>query len=533
LGRAAVVSATAVIFLSTAAIVAASAQTAPAGTVAPAATATLIPRGAWKATGQYHANNLVTFHGSSWRAKIASMGERPGSTSPSTAAYWEQFAEGLDPRGAWLASAIYQPGDLVAYQGSTWRAKLTNKNKAPAAGASWEQFADKGAVGPKGPKGSQGPQGPAGSVAAAGDGSVSMPSISFASNSGTGLFSPALGRVALTEFGNILLHDVGNGTAAFGLRALQNNTGNGNTAVGYEALKSNQSGFDNTAVGNEALTSSLTAATSVAIGSHALDNATTGADNIAIGYKALSQGTPGTGNIAVGTTALQGNEGSMNVAIGYGAGTGATGGSNNIFIGNPGGSADNGTIRIGNGGGETFISGIYGTNVGGSEVTVSTNGQLGYVPSSRRYKDDIKPMDGMGGTLMKLRPVTFRYKKRYANGDRSTQYGLIAEEVVGVLPALVVRNAEGRPETVKYRELPALLLAGYQEQQNAIQAQSQRVARQAKVIDSQRADITALAARAKRQAAIITAQAGTIAALDRRLRRIESAVSHARTAALR
>jgi len=81
-------------------------------------------------------------------------------------------------------------------------------------------------------------------------------------------------------------------------------------------------------------------------------------------------------------------------------------------------------------------------------------------------------MRDMSVTLMKLRPVTFRYKKPYADGAKPVQYGLIAEEVAEVLPDLAVFNKEGRPETVKYRLLPPLLLSAYQAQQRTIQAQA-------------------------------------------------------------
>ena len=74
----------------------------------------------------------------------------------------------------------------------------------------------------------------------------------------------------------------------------------------------------------------------------------------------------------------------------------------------------------------------------------------------------------MSRRLMALRPVTFRYKKPQADGSQPIQYGLIAEDVARVYPNLVVRGPDGRPYTVAYQELPALLLAEVQRQHRQI-----------------------------------------------------------------
>jgi hypothetical protein len=81
---------------------------------------------------------------------------------------------------------------------------------------------------------------------------------------------------------------------------------------------------------------------------------------------------------------------------------------------------------------------------------VDANCQLGTMSSSTRYKQDIQPMAEASERLLKLRPVTFRYKQPNALGEKPIQYGLIAEEVAEVLPELVVRNKAGRPESVAY-----------------------------------------------------------------------------------
>jgi hypothetical protein len=68
--------------------------------------------------------------------------------------------------------------------------------------------------------------------------------------------------------------------------------------------------------------------------------------------------------------------------------------------------------------------------------------------------------------LMTLRPVAFRYK---SDPTGPQQYGLIAEEVAKVYPELVVNGADGKPETVAYHLLPAMLL-------NEVQKQSRELA---------------------------------------------------------
>ncbi len=71
--------------------------------------------------------------------------------------------------------------------------------------------------------------------------------------------------------------------------------------------------------------------------------------------------------------------------------------------------------------------------VAGSGVFVSSNGQLGTVPSSQRFKDEIKPMDKASEAILVLKPVTFRYKHEI-DPKNIPQFGLVAEEVEKVNP---------------------------------------------------------------------------------------------------
>jgi hypothetical protein len=260
----------------------------------------------------------------------------------------------------------------------------------------------------------------------------------------------------------------GSNNTASGRSALfSNTTGNSNTANGVDALVSNTTGGSNTASGVSALRENTEGSANTASGVSALRDNTTGSANAASGFQALLVNTTGRRNVAVGTSALRRNTtGSDNIALGNNAGSALTAGVNNIHIGHVGVTGESKVIRLGRQGTQlkTFIAGIRGTTASGAAVVVSNTGQLGVVSSSRRYKENIQPMADASAALMKLKPVTFRYKEA-DEGQKSVQFGLIAEEVAEVLPELVVRDEQGQPETVAYHVLPSLLLNEYQKQQ--------------------------------------------------------------------
>src|SRR6516225_7198921 len=156
------------------------------------------------------------------------------------------------------------------------------------------------------------------------------------------------------------------------------------------------------------------------------------------------------------------------------------GNSRNIHIGNAGSATDSGTIRIGTPGTQTsfYVAGVNGVTTTNSAVPVlidTATGQLGVASSSRRYKEDIQDIGEASRGLMRLRPVTFRYQKPFADGSKPMQYGLIAEEVAEVFPDLVARSADGQIETVKYQVLDSLLLNEVQRQQAEIGAQREQI----------------------------------------------------------
>jgi hypothetical protein len=294
-------------------------------------------------------------------------------------------------------------------------------------------------------------------------------------------------------------------TAVGGSAMLENSTGQSNTAMGFNTLSTATTGNYNTAVGASAmvgLTSNVTASANTATGYSSLISYNTGGYNVGDGSWSLYNTTSGIGNVAVGSSSLYTNTsasmntgvgigtlyattGSDNIGVGQYAGYYNTSGNYNIDIGNYGQSGDASTIRLGASGSQTrtFIAGISGVNLsgGGSEVYINSSGQLGTVNSSARYKQDIADMADESAALSKLRPVTFNYKSDPAH---EKQYGLIAEEVAAVYPNLVVRNANGQIESVRYYELAPMLLNEMQKQQKtirdqqaAIQQLSERLAR--------------------------------------------------------
>ena len=297
----------------------------------------------------------------------------------------------------------------------------------------------------------------------------------------TGSYNTAVGDVALAA------NTTGSFNTAVGQDTLSHNsTGWYNIAVGVGALFSNNTGTGNTALGIDALEDNTTGSTNTAVGDALYQNLT-GNFNIGIGSAALADSTTASKNTAVGQAALEQSTGDNNTALGAYAGDLLTNGSNNIYIGSQGSGSDNGTIRIGTTSilgtcspcqTAAYIAGIWGATTQSSDavaVLIDSNGQLGTVSSSRRYKEDIQDMGDTSTGLLRLRPVTFRYKKPYADGSQPIQYGLIAEEVAEVYPDLVAHSADGQIETVKYQVLDSMLLNELQKQNATITAQKDQI----------------------------------------------------------
>ena len=287
-----------------------------------------------------------------------------------------------------------------------------------------------------------------------------------------------------TAIGNpaLLNNTTGSDNTAVGHLALWANNSNGNTAIGSEALSSNSSGNTNTATGFRALANN-NGNQNTANGHGTLLANITGAANTGVGFSALDVNTTGSGNTAVGWHALAASStGQDNTALGKGAGSSVVGASNVICIGAEiaGADVDN----------SCYIGNIWSQPGGSQAVYVNASGKLGAQVSSRRFKDEIQPMDQASEVIYRLNPVSFRYKPEI-EPSRPLGFGLIAEEVNKVHPDLVVRDKEGKPYTVRYDQVNAMLLNEFlkehrknEEQQYRIDQQDAKIALQQRQIEA-------------------------------------------------
>ena len=321
----------------------------------------------------------------------------------------------------------------------------------------------------------------------------------------------ALGQGALA--GN--LH--GDANTAMGFQALNANTTTGNVAVGFQALFSNTTGGTfvpadglgpNTAIGNVAAASNLTGSNINAIGFAALLSndgvPPQGSFNNAHGDFALSSNTTGRQNNAFGDQALSTNiTGNFNTAIGDFAGSAITRNWNidigKDVVGIGGAMGDNFVTRIGISDEITpdphrqvacFIGGIYGRTIGPTplQVGIGADGKLGTTPSSKRFKHDIKAMDKASDAILALKPVTFHYK---GDSTNTPEFGLIAEDVEKVNPALVVR-VRGKIYSVRYDAVNAMLLNEFLKEHQTVQELKSIVAKQEATVAQQQNQIEAL-----------------------------------------
>ena len=201
------------------------------------------------------------------------------------------------------------------------------------------------------------------------------------------------------------------------------------------------------------------------------------------------------------------NTGSNNIGLGYNAGQNLTTGSNNIDLGNAGVAGESNRIRIGTKGTQqaTFIAGISGKTVaGGVGVIIDTSGHLGTVVSSERFKDEIKPMDKASEAILALQPMTFRYKHEL-DPEGIPQFGLVAEQVEKVNPDLVARDEQGKPYTVRYEAVNAMLLNEFLKEHRTVQELKSAVAKQEEIIAQQQKDFQETAAQQQKQIEALTA----------------------------
>jgi endosialidase-like protein len=251
---------------------------------------------------------------------------------------------------------------------------------------------------------------------------------------------------ALALFTNV----IGSENTATGYAALLFNRGSGNTANGVAALYNNATGDNNTANGQRALFDNLNGSRNTANGDGALSNNTTGNSNTAEGFQALGANTTG----------------SYNIALGRDAGRDVTTADDVICIGTVGADVSH----------SCYVGNIFDQpSPSGLAVFVNRDGKLGTIMSSRRFKEDIQPMDKASEAILALQPVTFRYKKDF-DPTGTAQFGLVAEEVAKVNPDLVVRDKEGKPYSVRYDQVNAMLLNEFLKQRKKVEDQQETIA---------------------------------------------------------
>jgi hypothetical protein len=187
-------------------------------------------------------------------------------------------------------------------------------------------------------------------------------------------------------------------------------------------------------------------------------------------------------------------------------------GSENIYVGDSVGSgvmSESGTIRIGDSNLQTatYIAGISGqTASDGVAVYVNTDGKLGTVTSLARFKEQIKPMDKASEVILALNPVSFRYKEE-VDPKGIPQFGLVAEDVEKVSHDLVARDRDGKPYTVRYDAVNAMLLNEFLKEHRKVEELKSAMAQQRKDFETamaqQRKTTEAVLARLNEQEAKI------------------------------
>jgi uncharacterized coiled-coil protein SlyX len=297
----------------------------------------------------------------------------------------------------------------------------------------------------------------------------------------TGTNNTAVGSSALFSL------TTGIQNTAVGAQALKNNTANDNSAEGFQALVNNTTGFSNTATGWRALFQNTTGFHNTADGFSALLRNTVGNHNTASGDEALGSNTTGNFNTTDGAHSLENNTtGSGNTALGFGAGDNVTTANNVICIGSG--------VEGANVSNSCYIGSVFGqTSSVGTAVFINSSGKLGTITSSRRFKEEIKPMAQASEGLFALKPVIFRYKKEI-EPQKIPQFGLVAEDVEAVNPDLVVRDADGKAYTVRYEAVNAMLLNEFLKEHRTVGEQKATIAQLKQDFAEQQRQIEALTA---------------------------------------
>jgi len=198
-------------------------------------------------------------------------------------------------------------------------------------------------------------------------------------------------------------------------------------------------------------------------------------------------------NTAVGNEALFHNTtGGQNTALGEAAGHNQDTGSGNVYIGTgvPGVAGESNAC---------YIASIFGqTSSSGIPVLINANQKLGTTTSSKRFKEDIKPMNTASEALFSLRPVTFHYKKDI-HPTGILQLGLVAEDVEEVNPSLVVRDKQGQPYSVRYDQVNAMMLNEFLKEHRKVEEQQAAIVELKSVVAQQQKEFRAAVAEQQKE----------------------------------
>ena len=166
--------------------------------------------------------------------------------------------------------------------------------------------------------------------------------------------------------------------------------------------------------------------------------------------------------------------------------------NNVICIGASGANVDN----------SCYIASVWNQPGGSQPVYVNSDGKLGLQVSSRRYKDEIEPIQQASEVIYRLNPVSFRYKPEIES-TRPRGFGLIAEDVEQISPDLVTHGNDGQVNAVRYDAVNAMLLNEFLKEHRKI--------------EEQEATISELKADAGTQEAIISDLKKTLESVQARL----------------
>ena len=285
----------------------------------------------------------------------------------------------------------------------------------------------------------------------------------------------------------LLLNDTGSNNTAIGTNAMHANNADDNTAVGADALSANISGIGNIALGHRALAANTDGGANTAVGRRALLNNVTGVQNTAVGFDAGINIT-GTNNTAVGGNTLFSSAGNGNTALGAYAGGGVTTANNVICIGASGANVDN----------SCYMGFVWNQPGGSQAVYVNSDGKLGLQVSSRRFKDEIEPIQQTSEVIYRLKPVSFRYKPEIESA-RPRGFGLIAEDVEQINPDLVTRGNDGKVNAVRYDAVNAMLLNEFLKEHRKVEEQATTIEQQTVTISHLRKEIETIIAHSKEQ----------------------------------